>query len=1327
MGSNKINSGKYKRNKSSIAVAIMLMISSIVIFSPNVLADVPEFINVKLSQSTDLINWSDIDGTLRTGFTLELDPTVTYHYLDVKYADTNTPLQEGFYGFNITNNPDGFFEYWETKGVNSSATPGSWMEFAWGIINGISPTFYIHVDADHNLELIDGLFRDYFGVPTQKLQVNGDYPTGRYTYRGNIKASDGNFSNPINFRMEFEEEISFMDEPEFLDLELKKSVDLVNWSSVFGSLYSGYSVPINSSYNNYSFSVFEASANKDLTNDYFGFYLSSTPAGHLAYWASKGVDGTALSGTWEHHMWKIINGNAPSFYLYVEIDDTFHIIDGLSKDFYGIDDALFSINGDSPLGSYSYIGSLTTFSGIDSDPITVFINLLDPNSYSVWIDDNYDPSTPGWGVDHFASIQDGINASAIGGLVYVKPGTYDEVISVNKPVIIKSTMGSDVTKITDSSASYSELLANGGQTVQLASSNLLIDDLTIERISSVVYVAALGNNGYPGLSNIEINNCEFEALLNCTYLADASSIFLSGSTFSAQSDDTMIILDNLSSFIVKDVEMSDYNLIGIILTNSIDGLFNNMTLSQKSYKGMIVEQCTDIRFEYSLFSYNYDQGLIIGNSSDIEVYDTLFRNNDFALCLSDNAKVYLNEISYSINNRNLNRACRINSDTLHYSQIQEAINDSSALDSINIYPGNYYDNIIINKSISLNGLIDVEDTILTGENSSPTILIASDVDAEGVQIDSLSITGGNNCIQTGKNQDVSGLIIANCIIINPDFGYALYIDPHNYSDIPPIRDGTDVFGTPVFLLDNTVIGGVYYQFWPYEIYGVSVNTQLYVEGNNIDNMFLNGSISVDLIDNEFGSLGMMYSSDVLIERNRFENPLQERYGIYLWSINGTGKVKDVTIQQNTIIGYSSFAVSQGVSGQGIIVAGAMDVIISGNEIIANSEGIWITEDYINRNGERCVGDIYDVIIENNDIENSQTGIKLLTNVNETEISGNHFNINGQGIWVLGSNGHIISENSFIGNYYGLRFNPDCENNLIYNNYFADNFIHAYDHYSETNQWNVTIIAEENIMGGPYIGGNYWDDYAGVDINGDGLGDTDLPYNSSGEIYFGGDMLPIVFSDNEAPEVTVIYPNGGESINQTITILWDAVDNIDDDLSIDIEYSDDSGETWYMIAPNVENNGNYDWNTSDLDEGSNYLIKITATDISGNSANDTSDSTFSIYLNIPGPEVEITNPLIGYLYFFNDRKIRFLNNNCFAFGHLNIQAQVNTLLDVDHVEFYIDNQIVHTEYNISGNIFSWEWDESVLFYHDIKVIAYDTYGAYGEDIIGVTIFNFDIIP
>ena len=54
--------------------------------------------------------------------------------------------------------------------------------------------------------------------------------------------------------------------------------------------------------------------------------------------------------------------------------------------------------------------------------------------FDIYVDDDFDASTPGWGVTHFATVQEGLNAAGVGGTVHVAAGTYVEQVEITRAV-----------------------------------------------------------------------------------------------------------------------------------------------------------------------------------------------------------------------------------------------------------------------------------------------------------------------------------------------------------------------------------------------------------------------------------------------------------------------------------------------------------------------------------------------------------------------------------------------------------------------------------------------------------------------------------------------------------------------------------------------------------------------------------------------------------------------------------------------------------------------------------------------------------------------------
>lgn len=1296
----------------------------------NVSAADPEFNNVELMTSTDLTNWETVDGTISTGFNLELNESIAYHYLDVKYADTNVAIQSGYYGFYVVDYPFGFFDYWEEKGVTEDALPGTWQAHMWNIINGSSPTFYIAVNPDQTFSLIDGLQFDFAGI-TAPLRVNGDYLLGSYKYQGNITATDSSISS-ITWNINFLDKINEYDSPNLVDTNMLISPDQSNWQSLQGSLHSFYLAPVNATQSYYWIDGINWETHTTLAEGYYGFYINSYPTGFFSYWASLGVDSSAGAGSWQGHMWKIINGDAPRFYIHSDALGNLELIDGLYKDFNGYGYAIpFRINGDIPVGLYSYTGEITNELGINSEKIEIDFSFQNNTNYRIWVDDNYDSSTPGWGIDHFKTITDGLSNVIPGGLVNVQPGRYEEILEINKPVILNSVWGPTGAFIRDQDATYTELVNNDGYTVKINSSHVLFSNFSVERFESVVRTSAVGTGVNQNLRHIEINNCDIESFYDCIRIYDAEYVATSENTYDSQVGRLSVQFTNVSHFQVREDEMDGYDTNAFTIVNGTDGYIGSVTFDFRRNVGVSLSDSVNVKIVDNFFSWAEDDCIYVDNTEQVNMSYNSFINATNGIRLDGNSLAYIDKNMFDFQlDRDISRAVRLGDEKEYYSKLQRAINTASWFDELFLHEGNYTEHIVLDKKLSLYGLQDVDETVIYGDNDTiPTFFIANDTGVRNVLLDKISIQGGSNCLQTGKYDNVGGLTLDNCIIKNPLNGSAVFIDPHNFSDASAVRNGTDLFTNPVRFTETTIEGGLIYQFWPFESFTANIPTQLILEYNTIDHVFLNGSVSVEIRNNNIQSLGMMYSSDVTIQSNTFENSIEDekRYGVYLWSVNGTPSVYNILIQNNNFFEYRSIPVSTGVSGKGILVAGAKGVTIKNNNIHACSDGIWFTEEYINKNGELCIGDVFDITIDNNDFELCQSGIRLFDRVNGTIIEGNTFDRNQEGIRIFKSGYHHIANNTFTENYKGLHIDVGGRNNLIYNNYFANTAVNAIDYSTEANKWNVTLRSGTNILGGPFIGGNFWNDYNGADNNGDSIGDTLIPYNGSGSISHGGDYLPIILTDVTPPTISLLYPNGGESVNGTIQIRWNANDDFDDALNIDIEYSDDAGNNWSTIATNEENDGTFDWDLTMMPEGDEYLVRVTATDNAGLSSNDTSASTFTVYREFPGPIVEIVTPEDGYIYFFDYPYMRFLPENLFIIGGITIDVSVESDLNIEKVEFYVDNQIQKTVITEVDELFSWYWDEKVLFYHIVKVVAYDEHGNTGEAEMGMTLFNFNLIP
>ncbi|WP_341536931.1 right-handed parallel beta-helix repeat-containing protein [Methanosarcina barkeri] len=263
-----------------------------------------------------------------------------------------------------------------------------------------------------------------------------------------------------------------------------------------------------------------------------------------------------------------------------------------------------------------------------------------------------------------------------------------------------------------------------------------------------------------------------------------------------------------------------------------------------------------------------------------------------------------------------------------------------------------------------------------------------------------------------------------------------------------------------------------------------------------------------LKNNSFG-VYLYNTQNSLLEGNNISN---NEHGVYL------GNCSVVTLRGND---------ANLNEGDAFILSNCRNCLVKENNASNNMAGIWlcdISRDNILKentvtSSSWCCIDLGDTscnnTLEGNTLSGAYEGIYLYGVSEKNTLNNNNITASSYGLFTEGCGNNTISRNKISDNDVGISLNLNWTDgttssyNIIYNNYL-NNSKNAEDY--GTNTWNISKTEGENIVGGPYLGGNFWaspegNGFSETALDEDGALIADLPYNVTETNY---DYLPLVF-------------------------------------------------------------------------------------------------------------------------------------------------------------------------------------------------------------------------
>jgi parallel beta-helix repeat protein len=384
----------------------------------------------------------------------------------------------------------------------------------------------------------------------------------------------------------------------------------------------------------------------------------------------------------------------------------------------------------------------------------------------------------------------------------------------------------------------------------------------------------------------------------------------------------------------------------------------------------------------------------------------------------------------------------------NHTTIQAAINSAKTGDTIYVWDGTYNENINVDKSVTLIGNGTTR-TIIDGGNSGDVV----NINSNWVNISGFTIRNSGSSTSPNEDSGIDAKDVNNIHIFENNFTgnlIGIYLDSVNNAIIENNS-----------LYSNDMVG--IYVFY------------------SISNKINNNTVS----QHKFTDIRIQYSSNC-----EFSNNAMQTLGFMIYGFNENYWNTHAIDTKNNLRGKPIYYWKNCNGGNvpdnaGQVILGSCTDVTVKDQNISNSYaavqiGFSNNNNIINNN---FTGNYYGIALQNssNNIINNNS-IRAPPQGQLTSI----------GLSIIQSDNNRINENTITGNDYGIYVMGIYSNdNRIYHNNFIGNNDQLY-YVGNTNYWNE-----------PYpIGGNYWSDYYGEDLNDDGIGDTNLPYK-------GSDNLPYI--------------------------------------------------------------------------------------------------------------------------------------------------------------------------------------------------------------------------